>query len=105
MDRKTLIIVVISCAMLFLWPFLTNKLFPPKKIPGGTNRLALASHTNTALSNMTQSATGAVASVPVPMESAEVRPLVTSGAPEEIIELETADSVYHFTSYGGGIKI
>ena len=97
MDRKTIIILVISGGLLFLWPFLTNKLFPP--VPKGTNQVALATNVPATVTNQAPApaATNQVAPVPAP------EPLVTSSSPEQLVEVETAETLFRFTSHGGGL--
>ena len=105
MDRKSIIIVVISFLLLVLWFPLTNFIWPPTPAPRTTNQLAL--HTNVAAT-----ATQAVAAVtnqpvvPVPgVPSAVIAtPLATTNGPEELVEVETAEARFVFTSRGGGIK-
>src|SRR6059036_271445 len=98
MDRKS-VIVLIVCVLLFVsWPYLVNKIFPPKPLPpGATNALAITTN---------QSALG----TNIPVLSAATNPptstaaLEKPSAPEELRVLETPEAIYTFTSYGGGLK-
>src|SRR5688572_26432261 len=98
MDRKSVIILVISLALLFAWPAMVGLIFPPTPIPPGqtnvldsvTNRLdpkvTPASPPSTAMAPVTR---------PVPVVPAEV---------EETLTLENEQARFTFTSHGGGIK-
>jgi YidC/Oxa1 family membrane protein insertase len=101
MDRKSIIILVVSFILLMLWyPLVVNKLYPPKpRPPGMTN--APASQTNQV---------ALTPSVPTNPPAAEVeqptipRLLLPTNAPEQTIELTNAYAHYRFTSRGGGLS-
>lgn len=97
MDRKSIIIVVISFLLLVLWFPLTNYIWPPQPAPRITNQVAL----QTNIPASTQAVTVATSAPPT---IAPTTPLVTSDAPEKLLELETSEARYIFTSYGGGLK-
>jgi YidC/Oxa1 family membrane protein insertase len=100
MDRKSIIILVISVALLFLWPFLTNKLFPP--VPKSTNQMTLSTNVSTnAIGVATNQAT--LQTNQPSAVVAEQQPLVTASTPEELVVVDTKDTLFRFTSYGGGL--
>src|SRR5688572_13701397 len=99
MDRKTIIILVLTGALLFLWPLLTNKLFPP--VPKGTNQITLS--TNVATNTITITApTNVPAATNLAVTTLPQQPVIAPATPAEILELETKEAVYQFTSHGGG---
>lgn len=99
MDRKSIIILVVSFVLLLLWFPLTSKIWPPKPLPatnvtaGATGQLAQATNVAMAATNITTSATTNIAALPIP-----------PGAPEETLTLTHGKARYTFTSHGGGIK-
>lgn len=100
MDRKSIIVVVGCIALLIGWQFvIVPKLTPPAKPlpPGATNQPATAqSAAPTNGSTATPSTAAAVKTVP--------RPATNTNAPEELLVLTNNDSLYVFTSHGGGLK-
>jgi YidC/Oxa1 family membrane protein insertase len=101
MDRKTIIVLIASFALLFAWQWMIPKFFPPIPVTR-TNTVASATNllaTNTATSNAAPIATP-TPTVPL------VTPSITlsTNTPEQIETVETADAIYTFTSRGGGLK-
>jgi YidC/Oxa1 family membrane protein insertase len=97
MDRKA-IIVLVACVLLFLsWPYLVNKIFPPKLLPPGAT-------------NVLTTTTNVVAPTNIPVITAATNvpaaplPPVKPSAPEELQVIETAEARYTFTTHGGGLK-
>jgi len=99
MDRKS-VIVLIVCVLLFLsWPYLVNKLFPPKPLPpGATNNVALT--TNQAALGTNVPVLSAATNVPVAASAPPIKP----SAPEELQVIENPEALYTFTTHGGGLK-
>jgi YidC/Oxa1 family membrane protein insertase len=97
MDKKSIIIVVISFLLLVLWFPLTNYLWPPSPAPRITNQVAL--QTNVAATQAVTTLTNQPLATPPPMPT-----LVASNAPEDVVEVETAEARFIFTSHGGGLK-
>src|SRR5688572_21150553 len=101
MDRKSVIILVISLALLFSWPAIVGRIFPPTQVsPHQTNRLdsvtdQLAPKSSTTAPAPTNSASMATAPRPAPAPPAE---------PEQTLTLEDDNARYTLTSHGGGIK-
>jgi YidC/Oxa1 family membrane protein insertase len=94
MDRKAILIMVISLAFLAAWFPLTNKMFPPIPAPPRTNTVSaatnqLAPDTNTALASSTN--------FPAPVTNLPPRE-------EQTITIENENARYIFTSLGGGLK-
>jgi hypothetical protein len=79
MDRKSIIVLVISFALLLLWPALTNKIFPPKAVPRATNVVTRATNQLEAAANAGPSRTNLPVEVPV-----RSTPLVTAATPEQL---------------------
>ncbi|MCI0534456.1 MAG: membrane protein insertase YidC [Verrucomicrobiales bacterium] len=100
MDRKSIIILVISLALLFSWPAIVSRILPPTDAPRSqTNQIGTV--TNELSSHPSQSD-------PRPASSAKVTSVqpapVTPAGPEETLILEDDNARYTFTSHGGGIK-
>lgn len=103
MDRKSLIILVLSFVLLMLWYPLTNRLFPPTPLPQ-TNALSTALEPG--LTNTTNADIPAeVPATPTLRRTAAPALVATNpDAPEQMISIENKDARYTFTSYGGGLK-
>lgn len=98
MDRKSIIVLVVCFLLLFSWPLLVNKVFPPKPLPpGATNnvpRTALVTNQNFTATN------------PPTLESSPAPRLpLNTNVPEQTLEVTNADAHYTFTSHGGGLKL
>jgi YidC/Oxa1 family membrane protein insertase len=99
MDRKSIIVLVVSLLLIFAWYGLMNRLFPPQPHVPGTNSIASAT-------NPVVAGTNAVAvTASGPAFRAPGGTLVKSDAPEELVVVENDDARYTFTSYGGGLKL
>src|SRR4051812_4840367 len=102
MDRKAIIVLTLSVALLFSWYFMVGRIFPPRPVPVNTNTIALASNRAGTLTNQ-----------PGLSAATNLAPLLTSGStnavrpnqPEETIVLSNAVARYTFTSHGGGLKL
>ena len=101
MEKKSIIIVVISFILLVLWFPLTNYLWPPTPGPRTTNQLSFQTNVSStqAVATVTNQAAAATPTPPVPVT------LVNANAPEELLEIETDEARFVFTSHGGGLKI
>src|SRR5262245_31653931 len=102
MDRKSIIILVVSFIFLMAWyPLVVNKLYPPKPLSRGTNAVTSVVSTNAA---------GEINSTVVPSPSLEpartnaVPFVIPTGVKEELVELTNSVAHYTFTSHGGGLK-
>jgi YidC/Oxa1 family membrane protein insertase len=100
MDRKSIIILVISFVLLVSWFPIMNKVYPPKPLPTATN--ALATVTNQFERGATPPAPANATSPPAPRVAAFSTP---AGAKEEVQVLTNENARYTFTSYGGGLKL
>ena len=100
MDRKSIIILVACFVLLFSWPLLVNKIYPPKPTPPGqTNRVAtpeLTTNNNPA----PPTATSPAVETPTVPKAA-----LNTSVPEQLLEITNADAHYTFSSYGGGLKL
>src|SRR5436309_1233855 len=56
MDRKAIIILAVSFALMIGWSLLVNRIYPPQPIPLETNRLASATNQTTANTNLSAGA-------------------------------------------------
>lgn len=94
MDRKSILVIVLSIGLILLWQaVLVPKLYPPVPVPpGATGQVASASNTVPSLS---QPAAGAATNAPL-------RPITS--ATEQLVVVTNAESVFTFTSHGGGLK-
>jgi YidC/Oxa1 family membrane protein insertase len=101
MDRKSLIILVVSFVLLMLWYPLTNRLFPPTPLPKSKNFVSTnldIGSTNPAKSNVAEAPTPAPTPfAPPPLE-------FNTNGPEKMVMVENHDVRYTFTSRGGGLK-
>jgi YidC/Oxa1 family membrane protein insertase len=101
MDRKSIIILVLSFVLLMLWYPLMNKLYPPKPLPPRTNSVATA--TNELAQGTNPPSVAASTSLPTP--AAPVALPVPPGTSEQTLVLSNDHARYIFTSLGGGLKI
>src|SRR4051794_34335228 len=93
MDRKSLTILVVSIALLFLLSPLIDKLYPPVKRPISTNQVASVTNTATTQSNAATSTTSSAPAMPTP------------SGPEKTLVVTNNNIVWHMTSRGGGISL
>jgi YidC/Oxa1 family membrane protein insertase len=96
MDRKSIIVLVLSFALILIWPKLMNHFYPPP--PKSTNTVMVATNTattNIASTNATTNsivATNAIAAI-------------EENAPEQLLTVTNENAIYEFTSRGGGLKL
>ena len=103
MDRKTLIVLAASFALLMLLQtWVIPKIFPPIPLPQ-TNLTATASNVLATNIPVTTAPTSA-APVTVPAPAPENAIAIATNTPEQIEVLETPEAIYTFTSHGGGLK-
>jgi len=99
MDRTSIIVLAICFVLLISWPFITNRLYPPKPLPkGSTNAPAT---TITATSSIPASAVLATPEAPLTAP----RPVANTNVLEQLLEVANANAHYTFSSYGGGLKL
>ena len=102
MDRKSVIVLLVSFLLIIGWFELVKVLYPPpppKPALKGTNAPAGATNVG---------ATASGTNLPAPTLSAPVPSATQWTAPtasEELVVFETADVKYTFTSHGGGLKL
>src|SRR6185369_980069 len=102
MDRKSIIVLVISFFVLMAWFPLMNRLYPPK--PRDSN-LAAVSTNRLAEDNSLSPPTGP-ANPPRPQEIGPSASAFTSPrVPEELLAIENDNARYTITSHGGGLKL
>jgi len=99
MDKKSIIIVVVSFALLVLLSRLTSYLWPPIPAPRSTNQVAL--QTNATSSTQT---VPTVTNQPIITAPAGA-PFLSASAPEHLVEIETPEARFVFTSRGGGLQV
>ncbi|MFN7140901.1 MAG: hypothetical protein ACK4UN_16335, partial [Limisphaerales bacterium] len=92
MDRKAIIVLVVSFALILFWPKLINHFYPP---PPKTNEVATATGPLPA-PDQTNGVTTAAAPAVAP---------VREQAPEQTITLTNQHGQYVFSSHGGGLKL
>ncbi|MEO5804118.1 MAG: membrane protein insertase YidC [Verrucomicrobiota bacterium] len=93
MDRKSVIILIISFGLILLWPKLMRELYPPA--PKSTNVVEVA--TNQLATNVSTSPVATATNAPVV-------PQIKDDAPEELLAVTNNLAIYTFTSRGGGLK-
>ena len=96
MDRKSIIVLIACFLLLFSWPLLVNKIYPPKPLPPGQTNIVTTPQLTT---NRTALTTTALETTVTP------KPPVNTSVPEQLLEITNADAHYTFTSYGGGLKL
>jgi YidC/Oxa1 family membrane protein insertase len=105
MDRKAIIVLVVSFVLLVLWFPLVNKLYPPAPYTG-TNLVDTASATNSQGSVPGVSVPGATNLTERPPGQATLPATNEEPAgPEQTLVLENEQARYTFTSHGGGLKL
>src|SRR5690349_5763003 len=97
MDKKSIIIVIVSFLVLMLWVPLTNYIWPPKPAPKTTNQVAF--QTNVTPTQAVANLTNRPTETPLPRT-----PLVSGTASEELVHVETPEARFIFSSHGGGLK-
>jgi YidC/Oxa1 family membrane protein insertase len=109
MDRKTILVLIVSLVALTIIQLIVPRFFPPIPLPPKpTNQLAGATNTlgtNTAAQPATNTSVAITPSPVAQMGPATPTPItINSNAPEQLEVIETADAIYTFTSHGGGLK-
>ncbi|MEI6565985.1 MAG: membrane protein insertase YidC [Verrucomicrobiota bacterium] len=95
MDRKSLIGLITSIALLVGWIAFSSKLYPAAPvIPGATN----------AVQAQAASPTPSAVQQPPSLQAAERQFALPAAHEEQILEITNARTHYTFTSHGGGIK-
>jgi YidC/Oxa1 family membrane protein insertase len=103
MDRKSIIILVVSFILLMAWyPLIVNRLYPPRPLPPGSTNIVSSPYADTnAPLTVTTQAVPSMAQAPATPQI----PFVTEpSAPEELLEVTNALAHFTFSSHGGGIK-
>jgi YidC/Oxa1 family membrane protein insertase len=104
MDRKSILVLVVSFLVLMVWYPLMYKVYPPKPIPRTTNALAQA--TNVArTTNASAEVPAAAVSNTIPRLSAAALASPKSRSSEELLTWENNLARYTFTSFDGGLKM
>lgn len=102
MDRKSIIVLVVCFILLFSWPVLVNKIYPPKRVPLGSTNAPAATFTATGQPPVL----GTSAPVAAVTEPPRVAPWLThTNEQERLLEVTNAHAHYTFSSYGGGLKL
>jgi len=99
MDRKSLIGLIASIALLVGWIAFSSKLYKPAPLPPG--------QTNSAASQLERSAspTAAPSTATAVLAPADRQFAVPARHEEQLLEITNANAHYTFTSLGGGIKL
>ncbi len=95
MDRKSILILVLSFALILLWPKLMDQIYPPP--PKSTNVTALA--TNQSITNISTTAVATATNI------FSAIPQIKDDAPEQLLVVTNENAFYTFTSRGGGLKL
>jgi YidC/Oxa1 family membrane protein insertase len=103
MDRKSIIILVASFAVLGACFLLAPVIFPPVPKPQMPNAVASVTNATPAVSLTNAPAPAPPVLVEAPTNLAPS--VVRTNLPEELEQIETAEAVYTFTSHGGGLKL
>ena len=100
MDRKSILILLVSFLLIFGWFRVVEYLYPP---PPPRPRPALRD-TNAVTRATNQADTNVAATVPAPAAPGSTQ-WIAPKAEEQLVTLETSDLRYTFTSHGGGVKL
>lgn len=103
MDRKSVIVLLVSFLLIIGWFELVKVLYPPpspRAAAKGTNTVANATNTPVPATGTTLAAPTLAAPAPGPATQWSA-----PSAKEEFLELETAEVKYTFTTHGGGVKL
>ena len=101
MDRKSIIVLVASIALLLLWPWLVNQVFPPKRLPpGATNALARAANPAELQTNVL-SAISTNVTAPATLTT----PAFSSQTNQALEYLENENARCTVSSHGGGMNL
>lgn len=102
MDRKTILVLVASFGLLFLWQMLIPRIFPPVPIQNtnAVGTVASAGATNSLTNANVLPPTNAISTVPLPAAAINIG----TNTAEQLETIETDDAIYTFTSHGGGLK-
>jgi YidC/Oxa1 family membrane protein insertase len=100
MDRKSIIILLVSLGLLLLSQQLIHRFFPPEKIEP-----PVAQDLDTNQAPPLTSDLPAPRQEPVITAAPPPPQLVEPAATEELLDLETEQARYVFTSHGGGLKV
>lgn len=102
MDRKSIIVLAACFLLIFTWPILVKKFYPPKPLPVSTA-------TNVVGGTLTNAAvTPSLAQAPTNVIPTPAVATTTSSAelpPEELLEFTNGVAHYTFTSHGGGLEM
>ena len=104
MDRKTMVILGVCMALLFAWPHLVRKAFPPPPVQPGATNVVAAPPTVPVAPNTSAPAATAASPASVVAAPAIAQPVFDTNAPEQLVVLTNDDARYTFTSRGGGLK-
>lgn len=99
MDRKAVIVLIVSFLLLVAWYPLVNLIYPPAPLPAATNEWHRTGQPAAAATNAAPTAFLSAAPTNLPP-----RPKVDAGKPEQIERLVHDGITYLFTSHGGGLK-
>ena len=94
MDRKAVIILVISFILLMIWYPLMNRVYPPQPMPQWTNSVPSAGNRIAAGTNAPATTSGVPAGA-----------FVKSDAPEKLVVVENDNARCTFTPHGGALKL
>jgi YidC/Oxa1 family membrane protein insertase len=99
MDRKSIVILAVSVLLLLLANSLIDQIFPPPP-PDRSNAPTVG--TNGAAESNPPA--GTTPPAPAPNAAPTPSPATPPSVPERTLTVSNADLVFHFTSYGGGLK-
>ena len=103
MDRKSIIILLISFVLILSWSRLVQHFYPPVPVTIGTN--GVASATNQFGTNRAAATADNAPSPPATLSAATVPTFVAPKAAEVLEVLENENARYTFSSHGGGLKL
>jgi YidC/Oxa1 family membrane protein insertase len=105
MDRKSILVLLVSFVLIISWFELVKVFYPPVPLPGGTNRVAGATNQTGTNQITATSSAPAMAAASAPATANAAPHFVPAQGKEETLTLENRDVCYTFTSHGGGLKL
>ena len=103
MDRRSVIVLLVSFLLLMVWYPLTTRLFPPTPSREGTNSLSWV--TNQIGTNVSTVSNPVPAMVTPPVATPPSLRTTLPSAPEETATIENDTARYIFSSHFGGLKL
>jgi YidC/Oxa1 family membrane protein insertase len=100
MDRKSITLLALTALLFLTWPMLVNKIYPPIPVKP-TNSVAMGTNKTLTGAVITSAGTNLIAAG---TNSAAFATNAPAGKEENVV-VENDLATYHFSSFGGGLKL